>query len=113
MGLRWLRQWPSLARWVFLFWLEGCKNVMECLHKVALLICLKNQQVPYCQACGLPGSFQGSLATLLLCHDFVSAVRSNILAGGDCNARLSFNIETELLAACCCGEMIRFRLLPS
>ena len=39
----------------------------------------------------MPGSFQGSLATLLLCHDFVSAVRSNILAGGDCNARLSFN----------------------
>ena len=104
MGLRWLRQWPSLARWVFLFWLESCKIVTECLHNVSLLIRLKNQKVSYWQACGLPGSFQGSLATLLLSHDFVSAVRSNILAGGDCNARFSFNFETELLAACCCGS---------
>jgi len=40
------------------------------------------------KACGLPGSFQGALAVLQIeGNDFVSAIRKNILAGGDCNAR--------------------------
>jgi len=39
------------------------------------------------KACGLPGSFQGALGSLLLSQDYVSAVRNNILAGGDCCAR--------------------------
>jgi len=42
------------------------------------------------KACGLPGSFQGALASILTAPDFVSAVRMNILAGGDCNARANF-----------------------
>jgi len=42
------------------------------------------------KACGLPGSFQGALASILTAPDFVSAVRKNILAGGDCNARANF-----------------------
>jgi len=39
------------------------------------------------KACGLPGSFQGALGSLLLSQDYVSAVRNNILSGGDCCAR--------------------------
>ena len=39
------------------------------------------------KACGLPGSFQGSLASILISPDYVSAVRRNILAGGDCCSR--------------------------
>ena len=58
------------------------------------------------KACGLPGSFQGALAGidqsehmtvltnhiagLLLAPDFVTAVRRNILAGGDCCARANY-----------------------
>ena len=42
------------------------------------------------KACGLPGSFQGALASLLVAGDFVSAVRNNILAGGDCCARANY-----------------------
>jgi len=42
------------------------------------------------KACGLPGSFQGALASILTAPDYVTAVRKNILAGGDCNARANF-----------------------
>ena len=35
------------------------------------------------KACGLPGSFQGALGSLLLSQDYVSAVRNNILAGAE------------------------------
>jgi len=42
------------------------------------------------KACGLPGSFQGALASLLLAPDFVQGVRTNILAGGDCCARANY-----------------------
>ena len=42
------------------------------------------------KACGLPGSFQGSLASILVSPDFVTAVRRNILAGGDCCSRANF-----------------------
>jgi hypothetical protein len=42
------------------------------------------------KACPLPGSFKSSLVVLLRCEDYVSAVRQNILAGGDCNARANF-----------------------
>merc|ERR1711862_647281 len=42
------------------------------------------------KACGLPGSFQGALASLLLAPDFVQGVRGNILAGGDCCARANY-----------------------
>jgi len=42
------------------------------------------------KACGLPGSFQGALASIVAAPDYVWAVRKNILAGGDCNARANF-----------------------
>jgi len=42
------------------------------------------------KACGLPGSFQGSLACILLSPDYVTAVRRNILAGGDCCSRANY-----------------------
>ena len=42
------------------------------------------------KACGLPGSFQGSLASILLSPDYVTAVRRNILAGGDCCSRANY-----------------------
>jgi len=57
------------------------------------------------KACGLPGSFQGSLATLLVCDNFVTAVRSNILAGGDCNARA-------LLIGSCLGARLGVEGIP-
>merc|ERR550519_2742626 len=57
------------------------------------------------KACGLPGSFQGSLATLLECDNFVTAVRKNILAGGDCNARA-------LLIGSCLGARLGVEGIP-
>lgn len=42
------------------------------------------------KACGLPGSFQGSLASILVSPDYVTAVRRNILAGGDCCSRANY-----------------------
>jgi len=40
------------------------------------------------KACSLPGSFQGSLAVLIIYKDdYVSAIRKNILSGGDCCSR--------------------------
>jgi len=42
------------------------------------------------KACGLPGSFQGAVAGVMTAPDYVTAVRINILAGGDCNARANF-----------------------
>ena len=42
------------------------------------------------KACELPGSFQGALTGLLLAPDFVTAVRRNILAGGDCCSRATY-----------------------
>lgn len=60
------------------------------------------------KACGLPGSFQGSIGCLL--HqgeegDFVNAVRQNILAGGDCNARA-------LLIGSCLGARLGVEGIP-
>jgi hypothetical protein len=57
------------------------------------------------KACGLPGSFQGSLVSLLLCDDYVTAVRENILAGGDCNAR-------SLLIGACLGARLGVEGIP-
>ena len=106
--------WGSGQVWQGGFSFPGLKvaRLSQSVFKMFPFSFAWRKKVSYLQACGLPGSLQGSLATLLLSDDFVLAVRSNILAGGDCNARFSFNIETELLAACCCGQMIRFRLLP-
>ena len=43
------------------------------------------------KSCGLPGSFQGALASVLAHKDdYVTAVRKNILAGGDCSSRALF-----------------------
>jgi len=42
------------------------------------------------KACGLPGSFQGAIGGVMAAPDYVTAVRRNILAGGDCNARANF-----------------------
>ena len=42
------------------------------------------------KACGMPGSFQGSIAVLLTHNEYVSAVRANILGGGDCCSRDNF-----------------------
>lgn len=42
------------------------------------------------KACGLPGSFQGALASIILAPDYVQGVRGNILAGGDCCARANY-----------------------
>jgi len=46
------------------------------------------------KACGLPGSFQGSLAFILnpepFSQNFSYAVESNIIAGGDCCSRANF-----------------------
>jgi len=60
------------------------------------------------KACGLPGSFKGSIGGLL--HqgkegDFVSAIRQNILAGGDCNARA-------LLLGSCLGAELGVEGIP-
>ena len=44
------------------------------------------------KACGLPGSFQGALASILLASDFVQWVRAIILAGGDCCARANYMV---------------------
>jgi len=51
---------------------------------------VKDMVSTFGKACGLPGSFQGALASILTAPDFVAAVRMNILAGGDCNARANF-----------------------
>jgi len=51
---------------------------------------IKDIVATFGKACGLPGSFQGALASILIAPDFVSAIRKNILAGGDCNARANF-----------------------
>ena len=40
--------------------------------------------------CSLPGSCLGGLASVLLAPDLVTAVRLNILAGGDCCSRANF-----------------------
>jgi len=42
------------------------------------------------KACGMPGSFQGSIAALLTHNQYVSAIRGNILSGGDCCSRSNF-----------------------
>jgi len=42
------------------------------------------------KACGLPGSFQGALASVLISPDYVTAIRANILAGGDCCSRANY-----------------------
>jgi len=42
------------------------------------------------KACSLPGSFQGSVAVLFKHKEYVSAVRENILGGGDCCSRGNF-----------------------
>lgn len=48
----------------------------------------KDMVAEFGKACPLPGSFQGALAVLLTCeNNFVTAIRQNILAGGDCNGR--------------------------
>jgi len=58
------------------------------------------------KACGLPGSFQGAMAVLLVCGEsFVTAVRQNILAGGDCNARA-------LLVGACLGARLGVENIP-
>jgi hypothetical protein len=57
------------------------------------------------KACGLPGSFQGQLAALLACKDFVPAVRLNILAGGDCCAR-------GVLIGACLGASLGVGAIP-
>jgi len=57
------------------------------------------------KACGLPGSFQGALASLLICEDYVTAVRKNILAGGDCNSR-------SILIGACLGAKLGVEAIP-
>jgi len=51
---------------------------------------LKEIVAMFGKACGLPGSFQGAIGGIMTAPDFVTAVRRNILAGGDCNARANF-----------------------
>ena len=51
---------------------------------------VKDMVSTFGKPCGLPGSFQGALGSILTAPDFVTAVRENILAGGDCNARANF-----------------------
>merc|ERR1712013_491996 len=80
----------------------GGEEVVKCVEGGASVA---DAVAKFGKACGLPGSFQGSLATLLLCHDFVSAVRSNILAGGDCNARA-------LLIGSCLGAKLGVEGIP-
>jgi len=80
----------------------GGEEVVKCVENGASVA---EAVAKFGKACGLPGSFQGSLATLLLCHDFVSAVRSNILAGGDCNARA-------LLIGSCLGAKLGVEGIP-
>lgn len=66
----------------------------------------KEMVTQFGKACGLPGSFQGALAVLLTCEDnFVTAVRRNILAGGDCNARA-------LLIGACLGARLGVENIP-
>ena len=42
------------------------------------------------QSCKLPGSFFGAMAVVQLSPDYVSAVRNNIMAGGDSCGRAGF-----------------------
>jgi len=55
--------------------------------KVAEGNSLNDMVASFGKACSLPGSFQGALAAILSKDNYVSAVRSNITAGGDCVAR--------------------------
>merc|ERR1712203_418883 len=80
----------------------GGEEVVACVENGASVA---EAVAKFGKACGLPGSFQGSLATLLLSHDFVSAIRSNILAGGDCNARA-------LLIGSCLGARLGVEGIP-
>jgi hypothetical protein len=58
------------------------------------------------KACPLPGSFK-SACVVLLRHeaDYVSAVRQNILSGGDCNARATF-------VGACLGARLGVEAIP-
>lgn len=58
------------------------------------------------KACPLPGSFKSSLVVLARCgSDYVGAVRQNILAGGDCNARANF-------IGACLGASLGIEAIP-
>lgn len=69
-------------------------NIVQEMQQVTAAVqdgkSIKDIVATFGKACGLPGSFQGALASILIAPDFVSAIRRNILAGGDCNARANF-----------------------
>ena len=69
---------------------EVAKEISDVTAAIASGKSVKDIVATFGKACGLPGSFQGALASILIAPDFVSAVRKNILAGGDCNARANF-----------------------
>ena len=69
---------------------EVAREMDEVLAAVAAGLSVAEIVAKFGKACGLPGSFQGALAAVLLAPDYVSAVRANIAAGGDCCARANY-----------------------
>jgi len=67
---------------------EVCKHVDEVIQEVNAGKSLGEIVTKFGKACSLPGSFQGSIAALLIYKDnYPSAIRNNILSGGDCCSR--------------------------
>lgn len=69
---------------------DVCEEIGKVEEKVAEGKSLGEIVSEFGKACPLPGSFQGSIGALLTHKDFVSTIRANILAGGDCCSRANF-----------------------
>eukprot|EP00088_Acartia_fossae_P036207 TRINITY_DN373_c1_g1_i3.p1 TRINITY_DN373_c1_g1~~TRINITY_DN373_c1_g1_i3.p1 ORF type:complete len:327 (+),score=63.10 TRINITY_DN373_c1_g1_i3:32-1012(+) len=67
---------------------EVCKEIEQVFEAVQSGKSLGEIVESFGKACSLPGSFLGSLAALVIYKDdYASAIRNNILSGGDCCSR--------------------------
>jgi len=67
---------------------EVCKEIDQVYEAVNGGKSLVEIVAEFGKACSLPGSFKGSIAALIIYKDdYVSAIRNNILSGGDCCSR--------------------------
>jgi hypothetical protein len=71
--------------------LAVCQEIQDVIDAVDAKLSLGEIIEKFGKACGLPGSFQGSIAALLIHDQYVSGVRGTILGGGDCCSRNMFN----------------------
>jgi len=69
---------------------QVAKEIGEVIAAVDSGLTVEQIVAKFGKACSLPGSFQGSLSSILLAPDYVTAVRTNILAGGDCCSRANY-----------------------